>query len=359
MDYFTNLKLNTDSYISTREGALDRATNTKLKLSYLSWAAALSLANMPEHKTVMFTDVLTVKPYLKIFGDAVVAVDMLGQRVWLPVLDSYNNPIATEKVTVRDINDSLMRCRAKAVAMTTGVGMSLYIGYLGDGEKTAKILAVTPESNLSAVPPILSKKNGKTAYLDWAAALAAVKIVDPEFKWEVQFFPSGVNEVTGEVINVPYLKHGDQFFVAVQVVYKGVAHCEYLPIMGFMPVQTKNGIKNLDHQPLVDPNAFDWNKSVMRCLAKAIAVVSGYGLSIYAQEDDVISRDDEPETKPDLTYVRDLIQKTGSNEASLCGWLGFTSLEEANQAAINKAEAALIKKLESSKAKAEAEAAVA
>jgi len=53
------------------------------------------------------------QPYRRLFRGAVVAIDMLEQRIWLPVLDERNNPIAAENVTSRDVSDALQRCRAR------------------------------------------------------------------------------------------------------------------------------------------------------------------------------------------------------------------------------------------------------
>lgn len=332
MSYLENLSLDTSRFVETREGQ-----------SYLSWSVAISLAGTPKHEPVMFNH----RPYRRIFRGAVVAIDMLGQRVWLPVLDKRNAPIVAENVTSRDVSDALQRCRAKAVAMTTGIGMSIYAGFDGNGGKFVAELGLTAESDLANVKAITSKKGGNSSaeYLDWASALSAVKATDEAFRWEVVEYP-GVDFETGEVVDMPYLKTNDTAMVCVRVVYKGREHLEWLPIMGVLPVKTKFGEKKMDHQPLINPNVFDWNRSVMRCLAKAISVVSGYGLSIYAGED--LSAKDESAadaTPPDLTKVRELLKQTGKAESAMCEWLGIQSLEEADSEAVAKAESVLMKAL--------------
>lgn len=372
--FHENLQVSTEKHVETRDG-----------LSYLSWAIALSLAGRPKHTPVIFGN----NTYLPVFGGAVVAIDMDGQRTWLPVLDNRNKPVA--KPSSRDVNDTLQRCRAKAVAMVTGIGLSLYAGYAGNAEKFDRELGITPETDLATAKPISSEKGGssKAAYLDWASALAAAKVTDPGFLWEVQFFP-GVDRDTGEIINVPYLQSGDTFMVGVNVTYKGVAHTEWLPIMGVMQVQTTRGPKKMDHQPLTNPDVFDWNRSIMRCLAKAIAVATGYGLGIYSGEDadddekgddagsSNASADDwlgagsakvsepaatpaaqpeaakaDPEkTKPDLTRVRQLLKDAQKDELGLCQWLGLNSLEDADQEAVDKAIAVLETALKKLKEKA-------
>lgn len=331
--YFENLSIDTSRFSANRNG-----------MAYLGWAAAIGLAGNPEHAPAMFGD----QPYLPVFGGAVVAVDMLGQRIWLPILDERNGPIAVGNINSRDVSDTIQRCRAKAVAMTAGVGMSLYAGFDGDASKFIAELGIDPESDLAKTKAISSKKGGSSSaeYLDWASALAAAKTTDETFSWKVGMYPA-VDTESGEIVEKPYLKTVDTYLVSVEVTYKGKAHTEWLPIMGVLPVKTKNGTKKMDHQPLITPNVFDWNRSIMRCLAKAISVVTGYGLSIYAKEDIMNPDGIKPEDveAPDLTEVRKLLKEANKDEAAMCAWLGVKSLEEADLEAITKAENTLRKAL--------------
>lgn len=335
--YFTNMATDTAKFIEKKGG-----------LSYLSWATAVSLAGNPEHAPVLFG----TQPYLEVFGGAVVAIDMMGQRIWLPVLDERNNPVSLGNLTSRDIGDAIQRCRAKAVAMTAGIGMSLYAGFDGDAGKFVADLGIRPDTDLAAIKAITSKKGGSSnaEYLDWGSALAAAKATDENFKWEIGMYPF-IDSTTGEIADKPFLKTGRTFMVSVKVDYKGKTHIEWLPVMGILPVQTKYGVKKMDHQPLITPNVFDWNRSIMRCLAKAISVVSGYGLSIYAKEDLLKGDAGNPGDAgtgsgvdaPDLTEVRKLLKEAGKDEAAMCAWLGVKSLEDADQEAISKAETTLRK----------------
>lgn len=314
-------------------------------LAYLPWAHALALAGRPEHTLVMYGD----KPYMEVFGGGVVVVQIGSQLTWLPVLDKQNRPISVGHITSRDISDTYQRCRTKGIATTLGIGMSLYAGFGGDGQKFVAELGLTPDSDL-AVAKAITRKKGDTEYLDWASALAAARITDPAFHWSVVMHRSVVDMSTGEVVDVdlPYLKVGNTFMVAVEVSYKGRRHTEWLPIMGVLPVKTRYGVKRLDHQPLVTPNAFDWHRSVKRCLAKAISVASGYGLAVYAGEDLVGEAGDGETNAPvltDLTEVRRLLQEAGRDEEALCRWLGVARLEDAAPADVTKAESVLRKAL--------------
>ena len=335
-------------------------------LSYLPWATALAKAGRP-HQRLPFV-------YRTLLDGAVVAVEQpIGedwQRTWLPVLDGNNLPVPDEDLTSRAVGDAINRCRAKSVAMVNGVGLALYAGYGEDVAKFLKELGVRPDSDLAQIEPLTSTKGGKTGaeYVDWAAALAAARITDPEFWWGVKEFENISPD--GEIVQEPYAPLPRGFMVAVDVRYKGIEHTEYLPIMGVMEVQTKKGLRKMDHQPLLEPNAFDWNRSVMRCLAKGVAVVSGYGLSVYAGED-IASLQSNPVGKKSLTdspaqepakavsdemeisrrevlakEVRNALLASGKDPAKLLAWLGKpadTAIESLDEGSLIKAHKALIR----------------
>jgi hypothetical protein len=108
------------------------------------------------------------------------------------------------------------------------------------------------------------RKNNLT-YLSWAWAWAEVLKCDPLAKWDLHTFGEGAD-------CQPYMRVGKTAMVVVDVTIKGVKrHCQ-LPVM--------------DHRnkAIADPDAFQVNTAIMRCLAKAIAM-HGLGLYIYAGED--------------------------------------------------------------------------
>jgi hypothetical protein len=233
------------------------------------------------------------------FDSAVVAIDMpvgtkgLMQRTYLPLLNSGNASISANAMDARDAGDGLSRCRAKAVAMTLGTGLSLYAGFKGSGTKLFTDLHLEESSDLGVTAPLTtSRKVGGRAtvqYLEWSVALAAAKITDPEFVWEIENFAP---------IDAPvpqlYAAAGKGYLVGVRVNYKGHSHLELLPIM------------DSSFNAMVKPTAADWNKTVMRALAKAVAVASGYGLSLYIKE-----------VKPDTPAAKQERAKQQQEQASL------------------------------------------
>jgi hypothetical protein len=108
------------------------------------------------------------------------------------------------------------------------------------------------------------RKNGLT-YLSWAWAWAEVLKHDPEATWVTHTYgPQGSEE--------PCMRVGKTAMVHVSVTINHLRRECMLPVM--------------DHRnkAIPDPDAFDVNKAIMRCLAKAIAM-HGLGLYIYAGED--------------------------------------------------------------------------
>jgi hypothetical protein len=107
-----------------------------------------------------------------------------------------------------------------------------------------------------------TERKGNLTYLSWAWAWAEVLKIDPAARYTV-------HEWDG--LPLVYLKDGTAM-VKVSVEIKGDIKTCLLPV--------------LDHKnkPIENPNSFAVNTSIMRCLAKCIAL-HGLGLYIYAGED--------------------------------------------------------------------------
>lgn len=105
------------------------------------------------------------------------------------------------------------------------------------------------------------KKNNLT-YLSWAWAWAQFKLAMPDASYEVREFDGK-----------PYLHDpATGYMVFTSVTAGGETHKMWLPVMDFKNATMKQ------------PGMTDINKTIMRCLAKNIAMF-GLGLYIYAGED--------------------------------------------------------------------------
>jgi hypothetical protein len=111
-----------------------------------------------------------------------------------------------------------------------------------------------------------TEKKGKFNYLSWSYAVRELLKVCPTATWEIHTFKN----IDGT--DQPYMKNGTGAYVQVSVDVEGVVRTQIHPV--------------LDHrnQTIKEPNAFEINTSIQRCLAKAIAL-HGLGLYIFAGED--------------------------------------------------------------------------
>ena len=122
-------------------------------------------------------------------------------------------------------------------------------------------------------------------------------VTDKDFHWEI--VETNTVDENGVVTKQPYAKvKGKGWLVGVRVTWKGVDSVEWLPIMGVETVQTNNGPKPMEHQSIATVNAFQWHSACMRCLAKAIALRTGYGIRSYAGELGVRQNADDQDSAP-------------------------------------------------------------
>lgn len=124
----------------------------------------------------------------------------------------------------------------------------------------------------------VEKKNGLN-YLSWAWAWSELKERHPDANYMVYENPD---------THYPMFTDGKTAMCKVGVTVNGIEHVEWLPVMDL-----RNNSK-----PLESITSFDVNKTIQRCLTKAIAR-HGLGLYIYAGEDLPEDCDEEaPSVKP-------------------------------------------------------------
>lgn len=122
------------------------------------------------------------------------------------------------------------------------------------------------------------KKNGLT-YLSWAYAWAELKKLDEKADFQIHENSEGL----------PYFASPLGIDCKVSVTANGVTHTMRLPVMdGANKTQKTEAYTITDkwgkEKTVAAANMFDVNKTIMRCLVKAIAM-HGLGLYIYAGED--------------------------------------------------------------------------
>ena len=110
------------------------------------------------------------------------------------------------------------------------------------------------------------EKKGKFDYLSWAWAWEELKTHCPDATFEK-------HEYDHAGITLPYMLDPNGYaFVKVSVTANGETHADTYPVT------------NHSNKPIQNPNSFDVNTALQRCLVKAIAYF-GLGLYIYAGED--------------------------------------------------------------------------
>lgn len=125
---------------------VDSIKTGSANLKYLSWATAYQLLIHQDPKAVVevVTDVdgfpLFTRGNLHFVKTAITAFGM-RKECWLPVMDYKHNAVTNPNA--RQINDSIMRCLAKNVALF-GIGLKLYTG--DDLEQYKEVGSVQGES---------------------------------------------------------------------------------------------------------------------------------------------------------------------------------------------------------------------
>ena len=114
------LKTNVNGHVEKKNG-----------LSYLSWAWAWAEALKADPKATFKVEMFGDKCYMEINGTAMVwvTVTMFDKPMTcqLPVMDFRNNSISVDKLTSFDVNKTIQRATAKAIAMH-GLGLTLWSG---------------------------------------------------------------------------------------------------------------------------------------------------------------------------------------------------------------------------------------
>ena len=109
---------------------------------------------------------------------------------------------------------------------------------------------------------LVESKNG-LRYISWAMAWSRLCDMYPDAKMEKHCNEQGL----------PYFKDDQGWcFTKVTVTVKDKSITEVLPVLSF------------NNKPIQHPNSFQVNTSLMRCLAKAIAL-HGMGVAVYSGED--------------------------------------------------------------------------
>ena len=149
------------------------------------------------------------------------------------------------------------------------------------------------------------KKNGLT-YLSWAWGWAEALKADPNATFHVHTF------ARDQYTQLPYMDVNGTGMVWVTVTLFGQGRTCMLPVM------------NHRNQPIPNPDAFQVNTAIMRCMTKALAL-HGLSLYIYAGED-LPEEDAKATNMGELTKQEDgpkyeqILTKTAPKKAQPTEW---------------------------------------
>ncbi len=124
------------------------------------------------------------------------------------------------------------------------------------------------------------EQKGKFDYLSWAHAVHILGTAHTDFTFEVKHFPQLFTRKDEEEViyytlpdvTVPYNRTSTGYYVEVSVTADEITRTQIHPVLDGR------------NQPIAQPNSFQINTSIQRCLAKAIAL-HGVALSLYVSED--------------------------------------------------------------------------
>ena len=169
------------------------------------------------------------------------------------------------------------------------------------------------------------KQKGKYNYLSWVYAVRGLLKVAPDATWEIhEYEGSSERGVTKQ----PYMRTDTGYYVKVTVTVSGIDRTQIHPVLDHSNKTSK------------EPNAFQVNTSIQRCLTKAIAL-HGLGLYIYAGED--LPREPDPLNNKQKTVIKKLchiLKDTDAQTAqnSLDSLKNDTTNESNYEAAVAKLE---------------------
>lgn len=165
-----------------------------------------------------------------------------------------------------------------------------------------------------------TKKKGALTYLSWAWALDQLLRLDPNATWEYRWFG-----------DLPYCRMGETVMVFCTVSAFGISRTAWLPAMD----NHNKAIKN--------PDSFQINTTMQRCLAKAIAL-HGLGLYIYAGEDLPAEEAEKTVSEEQQVAIQSLLDETGSDGSKFCRFFKVEALSELHAKDYERAVAMLEKK---------------
>lgn len=178
------------------------------------------------------------------------------------------------------------------------------------------------------------EKKGQFSYLSWVFAVRELRKLDTKATWRVESYNVELTNDNGILFSgkYPYMQTKSGCFVEVVVTLgDGNQFHQVHPVL-----DNRNNT-------VINPNAFQVNTSIQRCLTKAIALASGIGLHLYAGEDlpesdkdrEIINEvhDQFPDSKEVMSIMEfeELLESARDNKERKGIWLAHWEIEVKHQ----------------------------
>lgn len=159
---------------------ISKVTQVKNKHKYIAWANAWKMvkAEFPDLKRTVYTHSQTELPYFEDGKSAIVKVGVTIQGVeeiiWHPVMNFRNESILLDKLTSKDVNDTIQRATVKALGMH-GYGLDHWIkeDYMVDpfeGAKDEKKVEAKPKATQKKLPPLVINSGSWESVVSYISA---------------------------------------------------------------------------------------------------------------------------------------------------------------------------------------------
>ena len=166
-----------------------------------------------------------------------------------------------------------------------------------------------------------TEQKGQFTYLSWADAVNVLLENYPEATWQVRHNHDGW----------PYFPCPAGAFVEVELTVEGVTRVQVHPVLDYQ------------NKPISEPDSFQVNTAIQRCLAKAISL-QGLGLYIYrgedlpdvqfkfkaGEKDEIVKQVKDALHNGDEVGLKQVLDEYHEPEQKMAVWSLFTSRERSS-----------------------------
>ena len=195
---------------------ISKVTQVKNKHKYIAWANAWKMvkAEYPDTKRTVYTHSQTELPYFEDGRSGIVKVGVtingVEEIIWHPIMDFRNQSILLDKLTTKDVNDTIQRATVKALGMH-GYGLDHWIkeDYMVDPFEDAK--QDKPQTKSASKPKSSAVTKEKATLKPKPSAVAkekvTLKINDDNWKGVLNYVAANQDLSLAQIVKNLQLKY--------------------------------------------------------------------------------------------------------------------------------------------------------